>query len=154
MITEDKSDIEDMDENFPETDCESTLFNFEEIKESSSLNDKLNEQQIQELHDLLLKFSKIFSNKPGKMHIVTHDIQLIKNMPIHSKPYRISPRQTEILKTEIDKMLRHKIIAIGDLDYTSPMILVELAGTDPRPCLDYRKLNKLKEKHNSSHYQI
>ncbi|GBN25936.1 hypothetical protein AVEN_137305-1 [Araneus ventricosus] len=52
MITEDKYDIEVMDENFPTIESEPTLFDFEEIKESSSLNDKLNEEQIQELHDL------------------------------------------------------------------------------------------------------
>ncbi|GBM35624.1 hypothetical protein AVEN_244512-1 [Araneus ventricosus] len=120
MITEDKFDIQDMDENFPAIDSEPTLFDFEEIKESRSLKDKLNEQQIQELHDMLLKFSKIFSNKPGKTHLVTHDIQLIENTPIHFKPFRMSPRQTEILKTEIDKMLKHKIIEIGDSDCTSP----------------------------------
>ncbi|GBO15994.1 Transposon Ty3-G Gag-Pol polyprotein [Araneus ventricosus] len=77
------------------------------------------------------------------MHSVTHYIQFIENTPIHSKTYRISSRQTEILKTEIDKILRHKIIEIGDLDCTSPMILVEVAGRDPRPYTDYRKLNKL-----------
>ncbi|GBM25099.1 Retrovirus-related Pol polyprotein from transposon 412 [Araneus ventricosus] len=143
MLTEGKSDIEDMDEIFPAINSEPTLFDFEEIKESSSLNNKLNEQQMQELHELLLKCSKIFPNKPGNTHLVTHDIQLIENTPIHCKPYRISPRQTEILISEIDKMFKRKIIEIGNSDYTSPMILVEVAGRDPRPCIDYRKLNKL-----------
>ncbi|GBM70688.1 Transposon Ty3-G Gag-Pol polyprotein [Araneus ventricosus] len=55
----------------------------------------------------------------------------------------MSPRQTEILKTEIDKMLKHKITEIGDSDCTSPMILVEVARKDSRPCIDYRKLNKI-----------
>ncbi|KFM62645.1 hypothetical protein X975_16499, partial [Stegodyphus mimosarum] len=40
-------------------------------------------------------------------------------------------------------MLQHKIIEIRDSDYTSPMILVEVAGRDSRPCIDSRKLNKL-----------
>ncbi|GBM15797.1 Retrovirus-related Pol polyprotein from transposon 17.6 [Araneus ventricosus] len=40
-------------------------------------------------------------------------------------------------------MLKHKIIEIEDSDYNSPMILVEVAGKDPRPCNDYRKLNKI-----------
>ncbi|GBM30922.1 hypothetical protein AVEN_9803-1 [Araneus ventricosus] len=93
MITEDKSESGDMDENFPAIDSEPTLFNFEEFKQSSPLNDKLNEEQIQELHDLLLKFSKLFSNKSGKTNLVMHDIQLIENTPIQCKPYRISPRQ-------------------------------------------------------------
>ncbi|GBN72933.1 hypothetical protein AVEN_262310-1 [Araneus ventricosus] len=79
LVTEDNFEPEDMDENFPAIDSELTLFNFEEIKQSSFLNDKLNEEQIPELHDLLLNFSKIF-------------------------------RQTEILKTETDKLMKHKII--------------------------------------------
>ncbi|GFV98544.1 retrovirus-related Pol polyprotein from transposon 297 [Trichonephila clavipes] len=38
-------------------------------------------------------------------------------------------------------MLKLGIIEVGELDYMSPMILVEVAGKDPRPCIDYRKLN-------------
>ncbi|GFW57443.1 retrovirus-related Pol polyprotein from transposon 297 [Trichonephila clavipes] len=33
------------------------------------------------------------------------------------------------------------IIEVGESDYMSPMILVEVAGKEPRPCIDYRKLN-------------
>ncbi len=40
-------------------------------------------------------------------------------------------------------MLDLKIFEIGESDYTSPMILVETPGRDPRPCNDYRKLNSL-----------
>ncbi|GBM50529.1 Retrovirus-related Pol polyprotein from transposon 17.6 [Araneus ventricosus] len=60
-----------------------------------------------------------------------------------SKPYRTSPRQNEILQKEIQKMLSMKIIEIGYPDYTSPMILVEGPGKEPRPCVDYRNLNKI-----------
>ncbi|GFY29655.1 retrovirus-related Pol polyprotein from transposon 297 [Trichonephila clavipes] len=38
-------------------------------------------------------------------------------------------------------MLKLGIIEVGELDYMSPMILVEVAGKEPRPCIDYRKLN-------------
>ncbi|GFR27474.1 retrovirus-related Pol polyprotein from transposon 17.6 [Trichonephila clavata] len=31
----------------------------------------------------------------------------------------------------------------GPSEYTSPMILVETPGRDPRPCIDYRKLNEM-----------
>ncbi|KAG8183229.1 hypothetical protein JTE90_005677 [Oedothorax gibbosus] len=40
-------------------------------------------------------------------------------------------------------MLDLKIIEIGFSDCTSPMILVEAPGKDPRPCIDYRNLNKI-----------
>ncbi|GFU86030.1 retrovirus-related Pol polyprotein from transposon 297 [Trichonephila clavipes] len=38
-------------------------------------------------------------------------------------------------------MLKLGIIEVGESDYMSPMILVEVAGKEPRPCIDYRKLN-------------
>ncbi|GFY25861.1 retrovirus-related Pol polyprotein from transposon 17.6 [Trichonephila clavipes] len=38
-------------------------------------------------------------------------------------------------------MLKLGIIKVGESDYMSPMILVEVAGKEPRPCIDYRKLN-------------
>ncbi|KAG8192107.1 hypothetical protein JTE90_027754 [Oedothorax gibbosus] len=72
-----------------------------------------------------------------------HDIELSEEQSILSKPYRTSLRQNAILKTEIQKMLDLKIIEIGFSDCTSPMILVEAPGKDPRPCIDYRNLNKI-----------
>ncbi|GFW02899.1 retrovirus-related Pol polyprotein from transposon 17.6 [Trichonephila clavipes] len=38
-------------------------------------------------------------------------------------------------------MLKLGIIEVGESDYMSPMILVEVAGKEPRTCIDYRKLN-------------
>ncbi|GFT04785.1 retrovirus-related Pol polyprotein from transposon 297 [Trichonephila clavipes] len=40
-------------------------------------------------------------------------------------------------------MLKLGIIEVGESDYMSPMILVEVAGKEPRPCIDYRKLNEI-----------
>ncbi|GBN99324.1 hypothetical protein AVEN_212762-1 [Araneus ventricosus] len=77
-------------------------------------------------------------NVPGKTDLVTHDIE-----PVMSKPYRKSPIQNKILRKEIQKMLSMKIIEVGYSDYTLPMILVEAPGKEPRPCVDYRNLNKI-----------
>ncbi|GFX23925.1 retrovirus-related Pol polyprotein from transposon 297 [Trichonephila clavipes] len=38
-------------------------------------------------------------------------------------------------------MLKLGIIEVAESDYMPPMILVEVAGKEPRPCIDYRKLN-------------
>ncbi|GBM49177.1 Transposon Ty3-G Gag-Pol polyprotein [Araneus ventricosus] len=40
-------------------------------------------------------------------------------------------------------MLDLGVIEIGESDYVSPMILVETIGREPRPCIDYRKLNAI-----------
>ncbi|GFU47000.1 retrovirus-related Pol polyprotein from transposon 412 [Trichonephila clavipes] len=55
----------------------------------------------------------------------------------------MSRRQTEILKSEVNKMLELKIIEPGESDFTSPLILVEAPGKKARPCIDYRSLNKV-----------
>ncbi|GFY11962.1 retrovirus-related Pol polyprotein from transposon 297 [Trichonephila clavipes] len=93
------------------------------------------------LRELLNKYSKCFSNNPGLTNLVEHEIQLVSDQPVRTKPYRMSHRQNEILKNEINRMLKLGIIEVGESDYMSPMILVEVAGKEPRPCIDYRELN-------------
>ncbi|GFS61316.1 hypothetical protein TNCV_3105301 [Trichonephila clavipes] len=83
----------------------------------------------------------MFSNNPGLTNLVEHEIQLVSDQPVRTKPYRMSHRQNEILRNEINRMLKLGIIEVGESDYMSPMILVEIAGKEPRPCIDYRKLN-------------
>ncbi|GBN40536.1 hypothetical protein AVEN_120926-1 [Araneus ventricosus] len=60
-----------------------------------------------------------------------------------AKPYRMSPRQIDILKTEVNKMIELKIVEPGESDFTSPLILAEVPGKDASPCIDYRRLNKV-----------
>ncbi|GFW84675.1 retrovirus-related Pol polyprotein from transposon 17.6 [Trichonephila clavipes] len=71
------------------------------------------------------------------------DIELISDKPIKTKPYRMSPRQINILREEIKRLLELGVIEIGQSDYTSPLILVESPNKDPRPCVDYRRLNEI-----------
>ncbi|GBM41214.1 Transposon Ty3-I Gag-Pol polyprotein [Araneus ventricosus] len=103
----------------------------------------LTEHQCQQLRNVIWKYRECFSSVPGKTDLVTHDIELVSDEPVMSKPYRTSPRQNKILRKEIQKMLSIKIIEVGYSDYTSPMILVEAPGKEPRPCVDYRNLNKI-----------
>ncbi|GFY67619.1 retrovirus-related Pol polyprotein from transposon 17.6 [Trichonephila inaurata madagascariensis] len=56
---------------------------------------------------------------------------------------RLSPRQSEILRAEVEKMLRLNVIEKGESDFTSLLILVEAPGKEARPCIDYRRLNKI-----------
>ncbi|GFU21982.1 retrovirus-related Pol polyprotein from transposon 297 [Trichonephila clavipes] len=93
------------------------------------------------LRELLNKYSKCFSNNPGLTNLVEHEIQLVSDQPVRTKPYRMSHRQNESLKNDINRMLKLGIIEVGESDYMSPMILVEVAGKEPRSCIDYRNLN-------------
>ncbi|GFU55689.1 retrovirus-related Pol polyprotein from transposon 297 [Trichonephila clavipes] len=138
-----KKDSNELEENFPCIDSNPNIFDFDEISKHSQLGNRLNVQQIEKLKEILCRYSKIFSNEPGKTHLVEHDIELINDVPIRTKPYRMSTRQTDLLQEEIREMLKYQVIEIGESDYASPMLLVETPGKDPRPCIDYRKLNEV-----------
>ncbi|GFU59342.1 retrovirus-related Pol polyprotein from transposon 17.6 [Trichonephila clavipes] len=84
-----------------------------------------------------------FTNIPGCTDLAEHDIELESERAIVAKPYRMSPRQIEILKSEVNKMIELKIIEPGESDFTSPLILVEAQGKEAMPCIDYRRLNKV-----------
>ncbi|KAG8184898.1 hypothetical protein JTE90_017753 [Oedothorax gibbosus] len=133
----------DQDLDFPFLDNNPDIYDFEDLIEGSDLQNRLDLQQIDQLRLTLNKFSKSFSNKPGLTHLVTHDIELTKEAPFRGRPYRASHRQNEILRCEIQRMLDMHIIEVGESDYVSPMILVEVPGKDPRACVDYRILNDL-----------
>lgn len=47
------------------------------------------------------------------------------------------------MEAEIYRMCEFGIIVPGESDYTSPLVLVEVPGKDSRPCVDYRRLNKV-----------
>lgn len=112
------------------------------IKELISKAQLEPEQKI-ELQDLLKEFQDLFVDRPGRTSVVTHDIELTSSEPVRSKAYRVSPRQREIMDSEVKKMLELGVIEPCESDYTSPLILVEVPGKDPRPCVDYRKLNSI-----------
>ncbi|GFX94342.1 retrovirus-related Pol polyprotein from transposon 17.6 [Trichonephila clavipes] len=100
--------------------------------------------KIDELKQVITKkIRTCFPQTPGTTHLMRMDIELISDKPIKTKPYRMSPRQINILREEIKRLLELGVIEIGQSDYTSPLILVESPNKDPRPCVDYRRLNEI-----------
>ncbi|GFY75917.1 retrovirus-related Pol polyprotein from transposon 17.6 [Trichonephila inaurata madagascariensis] len=114
---------------------------FEEVCKESHLLDKLSTDQIKELKNVIIKNRELFPSDPGTTHLMKMDIELISGKPIKTKPCRMSPRQSNILNDEIKRLLDLGGIEIGQPDFTSPLILVESPNRDPRPCVDYRRLN-------------
>ncbi|GBN99435.1 hypothetical protein AVEN_266549-1 [Araneus ventricosus] len=117
------------------------IYDFDEIIREGSLKQKCTPEELGELERVLNRHRKLFSNDPGRTDLIEHNIVVISDQPIQIRPYRTSPRQTKILKQEIKCMLDLGVIEVGESDFSSPLILVEAPGKDPRPCIDYRKFN-------------
>ncbi|GFW29261.1 retrovirus-related Pol polyprotein from transposon 297 [Trichonephila clavipes] len=143
LVVEEVSDDIEGDAEIPYPDKQCTKFNYHEILRESQLQLKLSPSQIDELKQVITKNKDVFSPDPGTTHLMRMDIELISDKPIKTKPYRMSLRQINILREEIKRLLELGVIEIGQSDYTSPLILVESPNKDPRPCVDYRRLNEI-----------
>ncbi|GFW71268.1 retrovirus-related Pol polyprotein from transposon 297 [Trichonephila clavipes] len=143
LVVEEVSDDIEGDAEIPYPDKQCTKFDYQEILRESQLQLKLSPSQIDELKQVITKNKDVFSPDPGTTHLMRMDIELISDKPIKTKPYRMSPRQINTLREEIKCLLELGVIEIGHSDYTSPLILVESPNKDPRPCVDYRRLNEI-----------
>ncbi|RGB23355.1 hypothetical protein C1646_774626, partial [Rhizophagus diaphanus] len=88
--------------------------------------EKLQEKQ---LKDLIKEYEDICmygDKKLGKTNIVKCNIRLKDEMPINQKAYRESPENKEIIKREIDKMLKKGIVFRKKTDP------IRIRGSDPK----------------------
>lgn len=105
--------------------------------------EELKESQLSEFCELIGEFDDCFVVKPGRTDLTEHDIELTSEELVKFNCYCLSARQKDILNKEVKRMLELGVIKPSDSEYTSPMILVDAPGKDPRPVVDYRKANAL-----------
>ena len=98
----------------------------------------------EKLNDLLNEFKHLFAKEISQIKRAT-DIQHVINTgdakPIRSVPYKTSPAEKNIIKTQVTEMLENKIIEESNGPWSSPVVLVKKKDGKYRFCVDYRKLN-------------
>jgi hypothetical protein len=101
----------------------------------------LDADQKQDIEDLVHQFECIFPDVPNKTTIIEHDVDVGDHAPIKQHPYRINPAKADVLKQEIEYMLRHDIIEPCHSPWSSPCILVPKPDGSARFVTDFRKVN-------------
>ena len=77
--------------------------------------------------------------KPSKCN-VTHKFKLMSEEPISQRVRRLPTAYDEIVKNEIDRMLKAGFITSVEFAWTSPTVLATKKDRSPRFCMDFRKL--------------
>ena len=103
--------------------------------------DNISPQQRSEVREILEDFGSIFSDVPGRTHLLKHSIKLVEEEVIRSKPYPIPYNLRADVNKEIESMLKLKVIEPSDSPYSTPMLVVKKPDNGKRICLDLRKLN-------------
>jgi len=121
----------------------SKLMNSDILNNLKNKFSHLDSSKQQQLNNLLLDFSCLFSDVPGRTNLMHHDIDIGDNGPVKQHPYRVNPTKGKQMRDEVRYMLENKIIEPSVSAWSSPCILVPKADGGIRFCTDFRKVNTL-----------
>ncbi|UYV77011.1 hypothetical protein LAZ67_14002809, partial [Cordylochernes scorpioides] len=113
------------------------------------IDDSLDESQKEKLRNLLKNYTDIFEfskRKQFKDVNVKHRINTGDHLPTKQRPYRIAPRERQIIQDEVNKMEKLDIIQPSENPWASPVVLIRKKDGSWRFCVDYRRLNKITKK--------
>ncbi|UYV78515.1 hypothetical protein LAZ67_16001841 [Cordylochernes scorpioides] len=105
------------------------------------INENLSYKENEQLKQVLEKYADLFSSGLGRSNLAKHRIDTEGAKPIKHKPYRVSAKEREIIKEQIDEMLRDGIIRPSSSPWSFAVILVKKRDGKYRFCVDYRNLN-------------
>ncbi|UYV71403.1 hypothetical protein LAZ67_8003004, partial [Cordylochernes scorpioides] len=115
----------------------------------SFIDDSLDESQKEKLRNLLKNYTDIFEfskRKQFKDVNVKHRINTGDHLPTKQRPYRVAPRERQIIQDEVTKMEKLDIIQPSESPWASPVVLIRKKDGSWRFCVDYRRLNKITKK--------
>lgn len=83
----------------------------------------------------------LFSDVPGRTSMIKHDIDVGNCPPIKQHPYHVNPQNREIMRQEVEYLLKHGLATPSQSPLSSPCLLVPKQDSTFRFCTDYCKVN-------------
>ncbi|CAM4916569.1 unnamed protein product [Rotaria socialis] len=74
---------------------------------------------------------------------IHHAIETGAHPPIYTSPYRVSYKDEQIQREEIEKLLKQGVIEESTSPWPSPIVLARKKDESVRFCIDFRKLNSI-----------
>ena len=94
-----------------------------ETVDDIKINPELNKTQKEQIQALVSEYSDVLTDLPGKTTIIEHEIKLVSDNTVRSRPYSVPHALKDIVKSEIENMLRMGIIEQIESPYASPIVI-------------------------------
>lgn len=99
------------------------------------------EEQDDIIH-LVESYPCLFQDMPSRTTVIEHDIEVGCNFPI-KHAYRVNPVKQQLLRNEVDYLLKHDLAEQSSSAWSSPCLLVRKPDGSYRFCTDYRRVNSV-----------
>ncbi|XP_038062382.1 uncharacterized protein LOC119732846 [Patiria miniata] len=107
------------------------------------IDENRSEPETQSVRNLLEEYTDVFTDMPGRTHLVEYTVKLTTDAPIRSKPYPVPHAVKDTIRKEVETMMRLGVIKSSTSPYAAPIVLVHKKDGSNRFCIDFRKLNKV-----------
>ncbi|GFT18555.1 retrovirus-related Pol polyprotein from transposon 297 [Trichonephila clavipes] len=108
-----------------------------ELREDEGKN--LSPEQARKINILLDRNEACFQPGGEPTPYIEHRIDTGDHLPIATSPYRMNPVKKEVLREQIEELLRQNVIEECESPYAAPVVLVPKPNGKVRLCVDYRK---------------
>ena len=109
-------------------------------------NNRLTEQQNQQLAELLIKYGDLWVGDPrGETPLLKCELKVNSSRPIVQKPRRWTADQAKIIDEEVAKMIAEKVIQPSQSSFVQEPVLIKKKDGKWRFCIDFRQLNSITE---------
>ena len=96
--------------------------------------------QVLSLHE---KHGALCSGPLGSIKATQHRMESKPgSQPVRLNPYRMSPRTGELIKAEVDRVLKLEVTEPSQSEWDNPVVLIPKPEGRPRFCIDHRQLNE------------
>ncbi|KAL1259008.1 hypothetical protein QQF64_009585 [Cirrhinus molitorella] len=109
------------------------------------VNPYLSAAQKTEIQHLIGQFSDVFSPRPGRTHVLQHDIRTPPGVIVRQRPYRVPEARRQAIEEEVQEMLKLGVIEPSRSPWSSPIVMVPKPDGTLRFCNDFRRLNEISE---------
>ncbi|XP_033952347.2 uncharacterized protein [Pseudochaenichthys georgianus] len=117
------------------------LSNTEVLADLPNYLSHLPDIQGSDIQKLIFDFACLFNDTPSQTSVLAHDVVLTNPSPIKQRAYRVNPVKREVMKREVEYLLKNGFARPSSSPWSSPCVLDTKSDGSPRFCTDFRKVN-------------